>query len=368
MIMNLLTKFSKKITLYIAGIFAIALLSLGHVAAIPYSGDSTPPTSGPQFNAFTGVPSEGVESDFFRGKVAGSTTASTNVVESTCENGKQFTLRVYVHNGATETLNGNGDGVSVAKNTRVKVNLNNSSAKTSFNPDATISASNAASVNDGMVIKCSDGKVVKLSYVDNTATQFSRTGTKPIDDDALFTTGALVGTDQPDGNVWGCWTQRVYVTFNVQVKEVEEPKPTPSYECKVTDVKVDDVKTRKVTATVNGTAANGAKIVGYKIEWGDGSSSNKQTDSHTYAKDGSYTIKGYVQVELPGGEKKWVNSNNCTKVVKFDNGQPVTPVTPEVPTTLPDTGAGDVLGIFTATSAAGAAAHRVFTARRKRGL
>lgn len=369
--MNIFTKLSKKIALFIAIAFATVLFVANagqHVAAIPYSGDSTPPASGPQFNVYTGVPEEGNESDFFRGKVAGNPQAvSTNVVDSTCENGQQFTLRVYVHNGATESLNGNGDGPSVAKDTKVKVNLNNANAQSQFVPDATISSSNAGSVNDDMTIRCSDGRVVKLSYVDNTATQFTRAGSKPIDDDALFTTGALVGTDNPDGNVWGCWSQRVYVTFNVVVEEA--PKPvTPSYVCKVTDVKVDDVKTRKVTAIVNGTVTNGATIVGYEINWGDGSKSNKQTDSHAYAKDGSYTIVGRVQVKLPNGEVKWVDSNNCVKVVKFENGQPVTPVTPVAPTTtLPNTGPGEILGLFSATSAAGAVAHRVYS-RKKRGL
>lgn len=45
---------------------------------------------------------------------------------------------------------------------------------------------------------------------------------------------------------------------------------------------------------------------------------------------------------------------------------PVTPKAPETPkaTTLPNTGAGDVLGIFAGASAAGAAAHAVIARRR----
>ncbi len=367
--MNFFQQSIKRVTLALIAFMLVALVAVTpKVQAIPYTGASTPPSPVPAFNVYSGTPNEGNESDFFKGKVYGSTSASVNDVKSTCTTGQRFLLRVYVHNGASQYQNNNGTGPSVAKDTKVKVALPGSQAS-NFTPSATISSSNAASVSDTMTITCTDGRVVTLSYVAGTAEQFNQgSGVKPLSD-SIVTTGAPIGTNAPDGNMWGCWDQTVLVRLVVEVKESPKPE-TPKYECKATDVKVDDSVTRKVTATVNGVAINGAKIVGYEINWGDGSKSSSQTDTHTYAKDGTYTIKGRVLVKLPNGEEKWVDSTNCTKTVTFENGKPVTPVTPvtpEVPTTLPDTGAGEIFGLFSATSAAGAAAHHVFN-RRKRGL
>jgi uncharacterized repeat protein (TIGR01451 family) len=70
-----------------------------------------------------------------------------------------------------------------------------------------------------------------------------------------------------------------------------------------------------------------------------------------------------------------VSTNNERFVqfqAKVNTPTPVTPVTPTTtttttthPTTLPNTGAGDVLGIFAGASAAGTAAHAVIARRRR---
>ncbi len=367
--MNLLKNFVKGSVLTIATLMAIATSAPAVTAAIPYTGDSTPPAPAPAFNVYTGVPSEGNEADFFRGKVEGDTNASVNDVRSTCETGKRFTLRVYVHNGASQYENGNGNGPSVAKNSKVIVDLKNATASSAFNPNATISASNAASVNDGMTIACTDGKTVKLNYVAGTAKQYTRAGSKALSD-SIVTTGAAIGTDAPNGDVWGCWEQRVYVTLTVEVKE--QPKPVISTAaCKLDEgafVVTDD---RKVTVKVNGVTEN-ATVVGYEINWGDGSEvSTKQTDTHQYPtdKDGTYTIQARVQVKLADGTVKWVNGEDCAKTVVFkDNQPPVVPPTPPsvvVPPsgTLPDTGA-NVFGIFATVSMIGAFLHKAYKARK----
>lgn len=82
--MTFLQKFSKGFAAIIISLFA-ALLTTGTAYAIPYSGDSTPSAPSPAFNVYTGVPSEGNEADFFRGKIEGDTNASVNDVRSTCE-------------------------------------------------------------------------------------------------------------------------------------------------------------------------------------------------------------------------------------------------------------------------------------------
>lgn len=365
--MNLLNKFKTGFAATAVSLVSIAMFASPLVSAIPYAGDATIPAPAPAFNVYTGVPSEGNEADFFRGKVEGDTNASVTDVRSTCATGTRFTLRVYVHNGASDNLNGTGNGPSVAKNTKVKVDLKNANAKSAFAPEAAISASNASTVNDGMTITCTDGKTVNLNYVTGTAKQFSRTGTKALSD-SIVTTGAPVGTDAPDGNVWGCWEQRVYVTLTVEVKE--QPKPVVGDGvCKVNDVVVLNQDKRNVRATINGvTTGQGASIVGYEINWGDGSAvSSKQTDTHTYTKEGTYKIVGRVQVKLADGTTKWVTSVDCTRTVKFEAGKPpvIPPVTPPTTTTtLPDTGAGSIFGIFAGVSAASAGAYQIVMRRR----
>ncbi len=360
--MKLLNYLTKGFAAIVISLFASVLMS-GVVYAIPYAGDTTPPAASPAFNVYTGVPSEGNEADFFRGKVEGDTNASVTDVKSTCETGKRFTLRVYVHNGASQDLNGNGTGPSVAKNSKVAVNLNNSGAKSAFAPQATISASNAATVNDGMTITCTDGKTVELGYVAGTAKQFTRTGSKALSD-TIVTTGAAVGTDTPNGDVWGCWEQRVYVTLTVEVKEKPVVIPSDAV-CKLENgaFVVTDDKKRTVKGTVKVDLTN-ATVVSYLINWGDGSSSTKQSDEHTYAKDGKYTIQASVVVRLNDGTTKTVNGANCETVVEFKEGKPPVVVPPTTVTTLPKTGPASIFSIFAATSIIGAVLHRMYSARK----
>ncbi|MCA9330049.1 hypothetical protein KDA11_05345 [Candidatus Saccharibacteria bacterium] len=372
--MKFLSKISKGFAVILLSTILAIFLGGGSVSAIPYSGDTTPSAENPAFNVYTDVPSEGNEPDFFRGKVEGDTNPSVSDVQSTCETGKRFMLRVYVHNGASQYSNGNGDGPSVAKNSKVTVNLNNASSASNFSPNASISASNAATVNDGMTITCTDGKTVNLNYVAGTAKQFTRTGSKALSD-SIVTTGATIGTDSPNGDVWGCWEQRVYVTLVVQVEEVKEPPVVPSDAiCKIENgtFAIIDRKKRTVKGTIKPELTN-ATVTDYEIQWGDGTKTNKQTDSHSYNKDGTYKIQATITVRLNDGSVKKVNGVSCATVVVFDGDKPpvivppeVTPTTPTPPTTttLPSTGAGGIFGIFTATSLIGAVLHRLRLARK----
>jgi uncharacterized protein Veg len=331
----------------VAAVLMSAYALTAQVSAIPYT-STHPGTNYPAFNVFTGVPNEGDESDFLRGKEETNPAASTTDVQSACENGTRYRLRVYVHNSANQTLNASGQGI--ARDTKVRVALPGQGEASSFNFSSVISASNATSVSDTMTIKCANGKKVKLSYVPGSATQFTgHTGTKPLND-SIVTTGAKVGTTEPDGNVLGCFGQRVWVTLVVKVEEVkEEPKPVVSAgECKLVDIKAE--AGRKVTAKVTGIV-NNAEIVGYKIDWGDGTTSNKQEDTHTYAKDGTYTITTSVQVKLHDGTVVWKTADDCVKQVTFKGEQPPK-VTKKIvkkkrlPAALPEAGAAGVATAF----------------------
>ena len=212
----------KRATLVTAAVALISVYALSaRAAAIPYTPDSTGTTS-PAFNVFTGVPQEGDESDFVRGKEETDGGASVNNVQSACKNGTRYTIRVYVHNAANQTLNNGGNGSGVARGTKVRVALPQT---TNNSISGVISANNATTVSDNMRITCANGKTVNLSYVNGSAKQFTGfTGTKALSD-TIVTTGAPVGTMEPNGDVWGCFAQRVWVTLTVKVEEVPKEQP-----------------------------------------------------------------------------------------------------------------------------------------------
>lgn len=283
-------------------------------SAIPYQGEDTQPVPNPAFNVYTGVPDEGNEADFFKGKVAGSTAPSVDNVVSTCETGKRFQLRVYVHNGASDLENGNGNGPSVAKNTKVRVALpTNDSSE--FVPKATISSTNAANVSDTMTITCSDGRVVTLSYVAGTAKQFTVPGGTQSISDSIVTTGAPIGTVTPNGDVWGCWDQRVWVTLIVEVTEVPPVLHAAVCDALLTtmlsrnQIRVDDVE----------FTTNDAVIENIVISYGDNTSETVSPNAfplepHTYGNPGTYTIRAVLNTILDGKAQE-ITSPDC--VTKF---------------------------------------------------
>lgn len=360
----------KKALLSLAFVAAAAGLvwNAGTVNAIPYvPGDQSNASPIPAFNVFTGVPNQGSESDFLRARVPTSdndvSTQYVDPLNTSCAVGQKIQMRVYVHNGAGVNGNVNGTGPSVAHGTKVKVSVPGTEA-TSFVPSATISADNAATVTDNVTINCS-GQAVKLDYLEGSAQQYSlATGLTPVND-SIVTTGAPISSHGVAGDVWGCFDQRVYVILTVEVKAL--PPPVSSGECKVADLAIINKEKREVRVTVTGEV-NNATIVGYKIDWGDGTSSDKQTDTHQYSENKAYTITTQVQIRLADGTVVWKTAEKCKVQIAFEAGQPpkVVPVTPAAPPVLPNTGAGAVIATFVGVSSLSSGLY--YLARRKFSL
>ncbi|NBU33083.1 hypothetical protein EB118_06440 [bacterium] len=335
---------------------AVLALTSDGVSAIPYTGENTTPSPVPAFNVFTGVP--GIdnpdESKFFNGRLSTETNQDArDPIATVCTAGTKFVLRAYVHNGASQFANDNGNGPSVAKDTKIKVTLPTVLA-TSFAPTATISASNATSISDNVSITCTNGKSFTLRYVTGSAQQFNAaSGVKNLSD-TIVTTGAPIGTQQPDGNMWGCWDQRVFVRLEVEL--VEQPvvikKPAT---CDLLDVS----KTSKSITIKNVKyTANDATLNTVTVSFGDGTTKVLKTSelpfTHNYAAEGNYSIKATLNTSM--GD---VTSSACTASITK------TPVTP--PVVIPNTGAGSVLAVFAAVTAAGAFVHNMFARRKVRG-
>ncbi len=320
-----------------------AIIFGGTAKALPWSPTATG-LDHPGFNVFTGVPGYGDESDFVRGRVSGSSNDFTDPVNDSCNNGTQFSVRVYVHNAANQTLNNNGTGPGVAHDTKVKVSVPSTTAN---KLTGTISASNAASVNDTLTIDC-NGKTMQLSYVNGSAIEQRMDGSTSPLSDSIVSTGALIGTHDVNGDVWGCFEQRVLVFLKVKVTEAPSQLPA------VCTALVISQSNHTVTVKSVDFTANDAKVSNIRIDFGDGTVKTvKTTDlpiSHTYTGNTSRKITATLLTD-----KGEVTSVNCAKTVSFTS-QPT-------PTHLVNTGAGNIVGIFTATSLVGAFLHRKWSIR-----
>lgn len=370
--MKTFSKFLNRLATFVAVLVAVSAIGFSGTAQarIQYSPNGNGTSATPVFNQFYDVPNgTGDEADFVRVKPkAGGNADYVSTLNDACNVGSSFNIRTYVHNGADPSMNGNGSGTAVAHNVVLRQTAPLNKSQKSFTFESTVSASNAASVTDSATLNC-NGNTVKLSLVANSVQTYSKSlGFQGAPDSSVNGTLNLGSRTQGSGDVWACWDDRVIVVYEVKVEAV--PPVVGDGVCKVTDVAVLNQDKRNVRASVTGvTTGQGATIVGYEINWGDGSAvSTKQTDTHTYTKDGTYKIVGRVQVKLADGTIKWVVSDACTRTVTFKPGvPPVIPPTTVVPPAsgkLPDTGAGSILGIFAGVSAASAGAYQIVVRRR----
>ncbi len=154
--------------------------------------------------------------------------------------------------------------------------------------------------------------------------------------------------------------------FNYAIVNVNKVcENTPTYTCNL--LTLDTIGKREISAKIQKSMSGNVQFEFYSFDFGDGS--KKLTDqasvTHTYAKDGTYQVTGSATFKV-NGKDVTVSSDSCKQVVTFSSKPPVKhPHTP-APTELPNTGAGDVIGIFAAVTVAGAVAHQLFSRRQSR--
>ncbi len=165
-----------------------------------------------QFNSFTGVPNIGDERQFFTGMYDGANTPFYDTL-SGAKSGDTMLVRVYVHNNADSSLNASGAGV--AKNTKVRVALPTGMATTQT-ATAFVSADNAQPqiVEDNFSITADSA--VNMSYVPGSATIKTNYQDKALSDD-IVTNGVLVGDNNTNGDMPGCFDHVALVTFKVKL-------------------------------------------------------------------------------------------------------------------------------------------------------
>jgi hypothetical protein len=232
-----------------------------------------------------------------------------------------------------------------------------STIATSNTATLTASSENAdpASTNFTTVLNLTSAQGV--SYVNGTA-QLLDVNNGLIENlpDGITQGGVNIGTLGP--------STYEFVQFEAKVS-CPAPAPKPVYTCNL--LSVSEPAANEVQANVQYTAQNGAVFQNVTYNYGDGSSvtTTSTTTSRTYAKAGTYTVTATVNFSVNGTTQS-ATSANCAKTVSFTvPPTPTTTTTPSTPapTTLVNTGPGDVIGIFGATTVVGAVAHRLFGRR-----
>jgi uncharacterized repeat protein (TIGR01451 family) len=411
--MNLISRLPKKVLFAIATVITLVGVTGAVNAWFPERPTYTIQNPAPHvtFNSITNNPNHGDERAFFEVKDAAHT--QPNGFAHTINNlsdGQELLLRVYVHNNAADNLNGtNFNGAGVAKNTKVRIHLPTATAK-SLRANAYISADNATPREIADNIDLMDESNFELEYIPGSARQYTNAVPSGIAlSDTIVTTGAPIGYTQADGIVPGCFQYSSIVTVKVKVKataykvtkqvrfegqgpadwkESIKAQPGQTVEWRVAfrntgnttvnNVKIVDNLPAGMTFVpgsvklFNGNHPNGIAVSDAAVQ-ANGRQVNADIGSYKPEAEGRLVFKTKVAAEkdIPCGGAKFNNIGYATPegsgtvsddalvtVDKVCAGQP------NKPTTLPNTGAGDVFGIFAAVTVAGTAAHRLVLAKR----
>jgi len=258
--------------------------------------------------------------------------------------------KVRIHNpGPTETL------------TNVRVQAAFGTAATTKNVSIiTVRADNASPSST------SDTATVNLSSSQTMA--FVSGSTQLLDADGNLIQNlpdGITGNGVGIGSVGVSIGNKRFVQFQ---EKVNCPAPTPVVSLACTELSVVQIDRTRYDFTVKSTVAN-ATVTSYVFTTKDANGNVVDTTTVTtnassavyhfnQSNAGTYTVSAVVNTD-----KGSANSNNCVKQITVA-AAPVTPVTKSA-TTLPNTGAGDVVGLFAGASAAGTAAHAIVSRRRR---
>lgn len=203
------------------------------------------------FNSITNNPNIGDERNFVGIRESGTTgTWSDNM---TVQPGKEYVVRMYVHNNAAANLN------KVAENVTAKFNLPANTAK-SLQVNGFLSSTNASpqEVYDHAIFSSTQDfnlayQAGTLKYYNNV---FGSAGTA-ISESAFTSAGALLGYDKLDGKIPGCFEYAGYLTFTVK------PQFAPTANHTVTK----EVSKHGENKWVENYAAQPGETVDYLIEY-----------------------------------------------------------------------------------------------------
>lgn len=209
------------------------------------------------FNSITDNPNYGDERNFVTIKPVENRNNEEWTDTLSVENGKEYYVRMYVHNNAAANLN------LIARNVKASVNIPDYNAKR-IQIDGYISSSNADPERVWDQAVFTSDNYFNVEYVDGSAVYTNNiftNGTKISNN--IVDSGATLGYESMDGNIPGCMQYTGIVTFKVKATVV-----TPTIE-KTVRVNGATDKTFKESVSVNpGT------LVDYQIHYKNTSGQN----------------------------------------------------------------------------------------------
>lgn len=166
------------------------------------------------FNSITNNPHVGDERNFVVVKDAANTNDGGWQDNITVQPGKEYLVRVYVHNNAADNLN------LTALNTRVMASVPNTTGK-NVSISGFVTADNATPNKIWDDIHFNSNQDFNLTYIPGSAEIFNNGyaaggAGKSLPDSIVTNSGALIGYNSPDGKVPGCFEYVNYVYFKVK--------------------------------------------------------------------------------------------------------------------------------------------------------
>ena len=209
------------------------------------------PASHITFNSITNNGAHGDERNFVQAKDATITTDGGWKDDLTVEPGKEYLIRMYVHNNASANLN------LVAQNTRVMANVPTTTGN-SVQIDGFVSANNAnpQKVWDDVVLR--SDKKFNIAYVQGSARYYNNVNPSTgfqLADSIVTNAGAQVGYRAMDGNVPGCYEYSGIATFKVKI----QGEASPNFTVK------KDVRLHGTSAWAKNITAKPGEKVDYRI-------------------------------------------------------------------------------------------------------
>lgn len=176
------------------------------------------------FNSITDNSVYGDERNFVTIKDAANTANGGWSDNLTVEPGKEYVVRMYVHNNAAQNLN------LVAENVRASASVPTTTGK-SVSISGFINSSNANPTQVWDDVTLNANQDFNLAYVSGSASYHNNSiGKAPqgiaLPDSIVTNAGALLGYDKLDGKIPGCYQYSGYVYFKVKPQFAT---PTPDF-------------------------------------------------------------------------------------------------------------------------------------------
>jgi len=277
------------------------------------------PSDHVQFNSITNNPNIGDERNFVG--IRDTTAANVWKDNISVEKGKEYYVRMYVHNNAATSLN------LTAENVTAKFNLPTNTAK-SIEVNGFVSASNVGADgknNKGAYAEVYDqatftgSENFNLAYISGSLkyenNAFGAAGT-PLSESIFTRSGVKLGYDKLDGKIPGCFQYSGYVTFKVkpQFATPTPPKSTFTMSKLVSKSNADKTKNQWVESY----KAQPGETVDYLLQYKN--TGNTQHDGVTFRDTlpaGMTYVTGsttYGNAKTPAGVKASDNIANGTGI------------------------------------------------------